>query len=681
MSSDAAESVTRKYPATPPQCISAGRQSASQSGGVWQRELAGNTIPYTITATDNANNVATSSAASSILFYDGAPTLSTVTIASTTNPSPTWARNGDTVRVSFQVVRDLASVPSVNIAGHPAAVSPATTSAHSYTADYTYPPSDTTDIEGTVPFTISFTDAAGNVGTPVSTITSGSNVTYDRTPPTGYSAAIDQPYVYSGNQTAISFTFAGAEIGAGYSYTISSTGGGTPKNGSGTISTGTDTVSSIDVHLVADGTLTLRVTLTDAAGNTGSPSDSTKTKDATPPSGYAATITSAYVNIANASSVPMSFSGAEVGASYSYSISSTGGGTPVTGTGTVATPTDSFTPDLHLLGDGTLTARLTLTDVAGNAGSPVDTTKAKDTTPPSISTAPGSINFPDSTSMKVTFTEATYRNGSQGALQGGSISSIVDQTKLPADVHATVSGNPTTPDSITFTYTISWSGTPDTGDTILVTLTTVYDAAGNSATGGTGTGSRAILMFGATAQKAASVLRTVSDWVGGVFGSTQQATPPAAPANAARVLPATTATDAQAPVAARPTPREQFYAPLPAASATVPAGPAARAAAPAAAPAAVPAPGADQVQSSQMASVPTAAVSAAGAAPRAPAALHGVPAVTASSAPASAVRGSPELSSPAGSSWWVVALGIIAMGLATAGAWMFLRFVRGRSGK
>ena len=43
MSGSAAEPLTRTHPSTAAQCISAGKKGASQPGGVWQPDLAGNT--------------------------------------------------------------------------------------------------------------------------------------------------------------------------------------------------------------------------------------------------------------------------------------------------------------------------------------------------------------------------------------------------------------------------------------------------------------------------------------------------------------------------------------------------------------------------------------------------------------------------------------------------------------
>ncbi|HNZ72973.1 MAG TPA: hypothetical protein PKJ43_10135, partial [Prolixibacteraceae bacterium] len=73
------------------------------------------------------------------------------------------------------------------------------------------------------------------------------------------------------------------------------------------------------------------------------------------------------------------------GANYNYSISSSGGGTPVTGSSTIATATDTISGiDTTPLTDGTLTISVTLTDTAGNAGTAATDTVIKDIVAPYI---------------------------------------------------------------------------------------------------------------------------------------------------------------------------------------------------------------------------------------------------------------------------------------------------------
>jgi len=66
----------------------------------------------------------------------------------------------------------------------------------------------------------------------------------------------------------MSFTFSGAEVGATYKYTVTSTGGGSV-TGSGTIETADQQIGDIDVSELGDGMLILSVTLIDLSGNSG----------------------------------------------------------------------------------------------------------------------------------------------------------------------------------------------------------------------------------------------------------------------------------------------------------------------------------------------------------------------------------------------------------------------------
>ncbi|OIN87517.1 MAG: hypothetical protein AUJ12_01965 [Alphaproteobacteria bacterium CG1_02_46_17] len=107
--------------------------------------------------------------------------------------------------------------------------------------------------------------------------------------------------------------------------------------------------------------------------------------DITPPAGYAVAFTTTPVNIANVSAAAFEITTAEIGSTYSYTISSSGGGTNVTGTGTIAGATESITGlNLAGLNDGTLTVSVTLTDPSLNVGTAVTNTATKDVVAPYI---------------------------------------------------------------------------------------------------------------------------------------------------------------------------------------------------------------------------------------------------------------------------------------------------------
>ncbi len=75
-------------------------------------------------------------------------------------------------------------------------------------------------------------------------------------------------------------------------------------------------ITGIDVSPLGDGTLTLSVTLTDIAGNSGTAATDTVEKDATAPTGYSVAIDQPDINNGNKDAMSFTFSGAEVGTAY-----------------------------------------------------------------------------------------------------------------------------------------------------------------------------------------------------------------------------------------------------------------------------------------------------------------------------------------------------------------------------
>lgn len=104
------------------------------------------------------------------------PTLTSIAIYSS-NSNSTLAKTGDTITIMISESEALLANPTVTISGSPALVVPIA----SYAATYTMAGSEA---EGVVPFTIDFTDAAGNPGAQATTTTDGSYILFDKTPPT-----------------------------------------------------------------------------------------------------------------------------------------------------------------------------------------------------------------------------------------------------------------------------------------------------------------------------------------------------------------------------------------------------------------------------------------------------------------------------------------------------------------
>jgi cyclophilin family peptidyl-prolyl cis-trans isomerase len=255
-------------------------------------------------------------------------------------------------------------------------------------------------VDGEVTFYVSLTDAAGNEGILVST--SGQ---LDRTPPTGYNVVASTTLT---KDMTIGFTLTGAEADASYTYTITDSQGHTVGPVTGPVnSTTSQDVGGIDISSLSDGKLTLSVTLTDAAGNTGTAVvDDNITLDRTPPTGYSATASHTSMNGTN---IGFIIDGAEVGATYRYTISD-GVITlaPVTGTITSATQTISGM-DVSVLSEGNITFSVTLIDAAGNTGSAVTTTATLDRTAPSgysITVPSTDILASEATDTSFTFVDA-----------------------------------------------------------------------------------------------------------------------------------------------------------------------------------------------------------------------------------------------------------------------------------
>ena len=218
------------------------------------------------------------------------------------------------------------------------------------------------------------TDAAGNTGAAAT-----ATATIEQTPPSGYTVSSDQSTYNAITASSAGFTFANAEVGATYAYTITSTGGGTPVSGSGIVGSANEDVTGINLSGLSDGTLSFFVTLIDPAGNVGLTTTATATLDQTAPSGYTITSDQSSYDATTASAAGFTFANAVVGATYTYTITSSAGGTPVTGTGTVTSATQDVTGiNISGLPDGTLTFSVTLTDVSGNVGAAATVTAALD---------------------------------------------------------------------------------------------------------------------------------------------------------------------------------------------------------------------------------------------------------------------------------------------------------------
>ncbi|AKQ46183.1 hypothetical protein TH63_12015 [Rufibacter radiotolerans] len=97
-----------------------------------------------------------------------------------------------------------------------------------------------------------------------------------------------------------------------------------------------------------------------------------RTYDITAPAGYSVAFVDSRIDGKSSLATLLRISAAEIGANYTYSITSSGGGTTVTGT-KVATTSSFLSDTLNVSGlkDGTLTVTFSQTDLGGNKGANV----------------------------------------------------------------------------------------------------------------------------------------------------------------------------------------------------------------------------------------------------------------------------------------------------------------------
>jgi large repetitive protein len=322
-------------------------------------------------------------------------------------------------------------------------------------------------VDGGIVYYVTLTDPAGNVG--ASTVAS---TVLDRVAPSGYSITADQQTLDNSTASSAGFTFTNAEVSAAYSYTVTSSGGGGTVTGNGTISSSSQQVMGINVAMLPNGTLTFSVTLTDAAGNIGSAATVTETLTQTAPAGYTITSDHSALNVSTATSAGFTFAGAQVGATYAYTISSSGGGTPVTGSGTVTSATQDVTGiNVSSLPDGTLTFSVALTNGEGAGGSTSATSTLNQTVPSGYSITANQTVLNAATASSAGF---TFVGAEAGATYSYTISSSGGGTP--------VTGSGTVSSADQNVTGINVSSLPNGTLTFSVKLTNIYGNSGNAAT-------------------------------------------------------------------------------------------------------------------------------------------------------------------------------------------------------
>ena len=159
-------------------CTSSTTSAVSGSNTVTFNTLADGTYSSCkITVTDAAGNPSSPLSVSAFTIDTAKPTLSPVHIQSN-NANTAIAIVGNTVTLTF-TASEAINNPTVTIAGHSATKASGSGSGP-YTYTYVMTSSDTA---GVVPFSISFSDLAGNAGTAVTSATDSSSVTFVKNAP------------------------------------------------------------------------------------------------------------------------------------------------------------------------------------------------------------------------------------------------------------------------------------------------------------------------------------------------------------------------------------------------------------------------------------------------------------------------------------------------------------------
>ncbi|WP_436322591.1 Ig-like domain-containing protein [Vibrio cidicii] len=413
------------------------------------------TLTVTATQSDAAGN--TSSAASTTVTLDNsAPSIGI-------SSDKTALKVGETATLTFTLSESATDFAEADVTVVGGTLSNFAGSGTSYTATFT-PTADTTSTATINVAANTFTDAAGNGNTAATQ----QSISVDTQTPSGHSVAFGDTLYSNAEKTAASFGFSNAEVGASYSYTISSNNGGSSVTGTGTVTSASETISGIDLSNLNDGTLTLSVIVTDSAGNSASAVTASSALDTVAPT---VTISDDTTGTATGD-VLYTFTFSESVTGFTADDITVSGGTKGTFTevsGTVytlmVTPTANSTSNLTVD-----VAANVATDTAGNPNSTAtQSVQAVDTALPSIGISSDKTALKVGETATLTFTlseSATDFAEADVTVVGGTLSNFA--------------GSGTS-------YTATFAPTADTTSTatINVAANTFTDAAGNGNTAAT----------------------------------------------------------------------------------------------------------------------------------------------------------------------------------------------------
>jgi hypothetical protein len=300
-----------------------------------------------------------------------APTLSSVSISSNNANSSSLAKVGDKVTVLF-TASEAIGTPTVTIHGQTATV--INISGNQWKGDYIMQSTDAP--EGTVTFSIGFTDLAGNNGTNVTATTDASSVRFDKTAPTLTTVHIQSNNANTakakvGDIVTVSFTT---------SEPVSSIGPAIDGHILAAVNvSGNDyTISWTMANGDPEGLVTFSIGFTDAAGNVGTivtatTDASSVTFDRTAPILSPVTIVSNNTNTAYAkvgNEVTLTFTASEAIGTPTVTIATHS----VTATNTSGNIWSAIYTMVSGDVEGTVPFAINFSDLTGNAGTQVSTT-------------------------------------------------------------------------------------------------------------------------------------------------------------------------------------------------------------------------------------------------------------------------------------------------------------------
>ncbi len=279
-------------------------------------------------------------------------------------------------------------------------------------------------LEAYNPYYIKVVDPAGNWS-----LASVGTFTVDLTAPAAPTNVVINGGVQinNANKTTTTLDFQYAEA-ASYSYTYTTSGGAGTASVTDVVPGGSPvSLNNIDLSGLQDGTVTVSVTVKDAAGNVSTAATDTELKDVVAPTAPTVVINgSNKINLSNYTSTTLEISG-EVGTTYDYSYA-TNDGNAVTGTGALDVSPKTLTAiDLTHIVDGTVTATVTLTDAAGNISGNGTDTELKDIVAPAafttgaVVTTGGNVVADYWNSSNTGITVTVPLNNVDASLDGGTV--------------------------------------------------------------------------------------------------------------------------------------------------------------------------------------------------------------------------------------------------------------------